>query len=543
MSIVTPIPQQTTIKAYKAPAWDDRLLDIRLFETDTERQSYLQGLWIKTWNNCSVQRTGRSIRVEASINEMLECGYISWINTGLPGDPITFYAWVTSVDYVNVNTVEISFEVDWIQTYLFEFSFDGCFIEREHVLDDVYGKYVLPEDLNTGEYIVTDTSYWFPETPYTAVVAQTLASTYNIVPGGMVTGLESTAYLSNVEGIADFQLFLNRYTTTPERVVSIFMCVANMVGAGHTAIKFTDGVSVPHTTQIDGYTPHNQKTLQYPFQFLSVDNFNGMTENYRWEENTATAPGQPYPPMQFQVNGSPVPKPHLEIFPTYYKHGEITSALAPGATNNGYNQIKVTYDDFPSVPYATDSYRAWVSEFGHSFAVNQQATLISGGVNMFGGVVSAMRSVKKGNVVGLASSIAGTINSGMNTYNQYTQQQQEKESHQIHSQQLHGTVSSSGFNFDFGRIGFRITQYSAKGEQLKRIDNYFDQFGYRVDRVGVPNIRGRQYFNYVKCAYADVSCPNEDAKLMMERAMMQGCWFWHVNNINHSPGQNPVIGS
>lgn len=76
--------------------------------------------------------------------------YMAFKNTSFENK--WFYAFVDSAEYLNNNTVTIAYHIDVIQTYMFDWVFNQCLIEREHTVTDNFGEHTLPEGLETGEY-------------------------------------------------------------------------------------------------------------------------------------------------------------------------------------------------------------------------------------------------------------------------------------------------------------------------------------------------------------------------------------------------------
>lgn len=76
--------------------------------------------------------------------------YMAFKNTSFENK--WFYAFVDSAEYLNNNTVTIAYHIDVIQTYMFDWKFNQCLIEREHTVTDNYGEHTLPEGLETGPY-------------------------------------------------------------------------------------------------------------------------------------------------------------------------------------------------------------------------------------------------------------------------------------------------------------------------------------------------------------------------------------------------------
>lgn len=102
-------------------------------------------------------RTGEdSIKVELKTAALYDCNYLMFQNTGYKdksGRSRWFYAFIDRVDYVNEETSEIFYTIDPMQTWLFDYKFADCMVEREHVRDDGIGKNVISEPVECGEYM------------------------------------------------------------------------------------------------------------------------------------------------------------------------------------------------------------------------------------------------------------------------------------------------------------------------------------------------------------------------------------------------------
>lgn len=107
--------------------------------------------------NLQYLRTGEnSIKVEKDTASLYDCNYLMFQNTGYidaSGRARWFYAFIDRVDYVNEATSEIFYTIDPMQTWLFDFKFADCMVEREHVRDDRIGKNVISEPVECGDYM------------------------------------------------------------------------------------------------------------------------------------------------------------------------------------------------------------------------------------------------------------------------------------------------------------------------------------------------------------------------------------------------------
>ena len=513
MSIISPFPQNTEIKLYKGIPWGSDYKEIRLFNSEAERATFLEGRRVATWQNCSIIKQGETIRLTGQINDYLTCNYLSFVNNGAGqlANARTFYAFILGVNYVNINTFEVEYQIDWIQSYLFDFEIGECMVEREHVNNDSVGENTLEEGIDIGEYCVRGQD----EISFTPVVLAYYLAQENDVQNvnNVASCLHLGTYALTDSGLEQLKNLIALYNETPERLVMLQMGVTDMVGGDHFFHK-TETVIRDSAFSFGGksYTPVNKKLLCYPYMLLSLDNFNGQVEQYRWEmfDNPSSA--------TFAIEGSASPKPCMECFPVNYK-----GATASPSSPNTVEQEGVFYENFPQVPYATDAFRAWVSQYGTTTAISVGASVATSVIGMATGA-------------GMVHGLTNLIQTGASAYQQY-------KDHKIHSQQMHGDIGASGLQYARDSVGFRVTQFAIRPEYAQRIDNFFTRYGYRVDASKKPNIRGRAYLNYVKCSMAQVDGDIPiDTKQALENALTSGTTFWHVNQMNMIVTYNPIVG-
>ena len=94
------------------------------------------------------------MRIEIKAEDLYDCNYLAFQNTSFGAK--WFYAFITGVEYVNNVTSEITFELDVMQTYLFDITVGECFVEREHVIDDSIGANTIAEPVDCPEPEVED---------------------------------------------------------------------------------------------------------------------------------------------------------------------------------------------------------------------------------------------------------------------------------------------------------------------------------------------------------------------------------------------------
>ena len=102
-------------------------------------------------SNYTYQRVQKGVaRVGINAENLYDCNYMMFQNTGFGNK--WFYAFITSVEYVNNECSEIHFELDEMQTWHFDYTPDICFVERQHSSSDNIGDNITPEPVATGEY-------------------------------------------------------------------------------------------------------------------------------------------------------------------------------------------------------------------------------------------------------------------------------------------------------------------------------------------------------------------------------------------------------
>ena len=102
-----------------------------VFRNKTNQTAYFQSKLVRQTVNCpDVRKTG-ILRLEVAGSVVATCNYLSFINPSF--DNKIVYARILDYDYINNECVEIAYEIDYWQTWMFDVTFDPCYIEREHL--------------------------------------------------------------------------------------------------------------------------------------------------------------------------------------------------------------------------------------------------------------------------------------------------------------------------------------------------------------------------------------------------------------------------
>lgn len=450
-------------------------------------------------------RPGQPLRLPINMSQIYDCNYIMFQNTNY--NDKWFYAFITDIRWVNVNACEIDYELDVVQTWLYDYNFRECFVEREHALTDIPGDNLVLENLELGDYTYQEPINTNKFSAYYYMVAATVDKQGNDAVGGNYAGVYSGLEYNMFATPAQLNQYIDLMVSQSkaDSIVSISMFPAPFVADKGSSEAELEVVSVPKNNgygsgQLDGYTPRNKKLLTYPFNFLFCTNLAGGSANFPYEYFSTDN-------CQFYIFCDMTPNPTATLVPAAYK----------GVAQN-YNE-KITMDGFPICAWTTDTYKAWLAQNGSSTAITTMG-------NAFSGVANLM-SFNFGGAVGNALSIAQTVAKVKAT--------------EALPPQAHGAAGNSSL-VSLQKKDFYFYPTSIRKEYAEIIDNYFNMFGYATHKVKVPNFTGRQYWNYVETKNACVrgNVP-QTAAARMEEILNSGITFWHDDNIGLYNRTNSIL--
>ena len=107
-----------------------------VFKNKAEQSAYFASKKTAARANCTyIKKTGR-LRIEYSTSVVLNSDYISFINPSF--ENTTFYAEIIDFEYVNNETTDILYSIDWFQTFMFDVRYHASSIVREHLTENQY---------------------------------------------------------------------------------------------------------------------------------------------------------------------------------------------------------------------------------------------------------------------------------------------------------------------------------------------------------------------------------------------------------------------
>ncbi len=497
------------------------------FASKTAQANYFLSLPHVRMEKATFQRKDGTIRWNASFEDVMQYNYCMYRNINYGNK--WFYAFITNVEWLSNDSSAITIKTDVWQTWQFDITFKRCFVEREHVNNDTFGIHTIPEGLEYGEYIVNsvvDTDYSIALSDcYLVVQASDLCNAmYNYFsdnpPTRIYNGIPQGCYFIclTTESYTDLNNFLLSYDAEnkADAIVSIGLIPKALVDGEPVVISFAtsygfDAFMLPPSTTtktlttttlakqttLNGYTPKNNKCLCSPYNYLLATNNGGTTVEYAWEEFSGST-------ANFTTRGVITQGCDIKTTPSNYKNTNLSG---------GY-EWSLTSQKLPMISWNSNFYLNWCAVNGKYLEQQKGFTLGNFALGIAGGIANRNTMEIAKSMGGLASSIASI-------------EQQQREA-SMTPPSARGNANSGDINFTLGKSKCSFYKMSIKAEYAKIIDDYFTQFGYKVNSLKIPNLTGRPNWNYVKTHGCNILGDVPQADLQEIKDLFnRGITIWH----------------
>ena len=506
-----------------------------MFDNATAQYNYFTSLPKLEFDNLTYVRKDDILRIPTdetgvgvTYEKLLQYNFCMYQNTYFGNK--WFYAFIDDIKWINPSLTEVHLKTAYYQTWQFDLVFANSFIEREHVNDDTIGLHTIPEGLETGDYIQQIfSSTYIDQTPnylstYYFVVALSdwpydVATPPNNFYNGLFSGFrylafENDAYLYNF--LVDIQDEsggdpIGAIFVVPQFITGLDSEDFEILVTGKTwkaawvpetlhAITMSSNIRVTDVKILgNNYTPKNNKLLCYPYRCIVLNNNAGSSMEYRYEwffnknvigNNEA---------CEFRIKGIISPGCGIKIYPLDYNE----TAQKTGE----YRNFMYSMDGgkLPTCSWWNDAYTNWLTQN----AVNMP-------LQALGNVFNIGKSAFTGNVGGAVSGLMGI-----------GQQVGEIYSHSLEPATGKGGVNQGDINCS-DNISYKVYRMSIRDEYAKVIDDFFTQFGYKVNRLGTPHLHVRTYFDYIKTIDINIEGNVPETDLEEIRKMFNnGIRFWH----------------
>ena len=532
------------------------------FPSRAAQTSYFTGVCTRVMSeSVYIRPEDGSVRFNVNASEINQHNYIMFTNTE---SSRWWYAFVLDVEYINDETSRVIFQIDVMQTWMFDYTVHPCYVERGHANDDTVGNWLLDEPVSTGElkFVASDIldSTNHPSTGLTELVPIVFTSEepYSGDWGGFAKRTVNGGWNNAVYSGAGMYVFksgvldeVNSWLTSLNKagggsaVSSIILFPKALIpdnwpSGGNVFDSFQKAETkqvewapfVGARNGLDGYMPRNNKLYTYPFNFLRVTNFRGAYHDYRFEFfSDSTQP-------RFNVRGTP--DAAADIFCQPKDYNGLTTGVEEQLSLGGIVQANWVYN----------SYQNWLAQN----AGNNLLNLISGalmivpaaravgagvkGAVEFGGlkaanrvdIVKDMAGVNPLEAAGAAMGAQSLAQLGANVF----------DASQAPSK-LVGTVTGAAVS-GIGYGTFGAYRMCVRRNFAKLIDDFFDMYGYTTQELKVPNVTGRACWNYVKTRNSCVTGAVPSADLAQINANFDnGITFWHDANVGDYNRSNNIV--
>lgn len=533
------------------------------FDSVAEQNNYFFRKAFKQFHNVSYQRERRNvITLEIPATDVYACNYLLFKNTSY-GEK-WFFAFVNSVEYVNDNVTDIYYELDMMQTWMFEYTLSQCMVEREHSVTDKIFENTKPENIGYGELMCG--------------VSQNLLSSHGLL-GEYACVITSKPYSSGdipiklysqfcpvygyIGRAEDMNTIVQEFVRAGWQDAVLSVTVGNKLmaqGADETHFdmpkqvpkedfKFvcygvTSGIHEGEEQFKDqlpnGYKPRNKKLFGYPYNQLWISNNQGTVNEYRYEDFKTDKDGF----FHMEVAASGISSPECVLYPLDYRGVDK------------YYDHALVLTGYPTVPWIGDTYKAYmamnrnqienavftqgangvmntVSAFlGGAMTVNNAADMLQAAK---ADASNAGKTVSQTTKTGLRQQAMGGIFSAIGTagtsvvdYMTTVWQVEAKLKDVSNIPPNVGGLSGAGSVTNaLSRFDYSTYYMCVKPEYAEIVDKFFDMFGYNTCTVKVPNTHSRPHWNYVKTIGCEIQgfLPQEAANII-KAVYDHGVTFW-----------------
>lgn len=253
--------------------------------------------------------------------------------------------------------------------------------------------------------------------------------------------------------------------------------------------------------------------------YLGFNPQNGSEKIYRYE-NFLNA--TPVFDLMSEINPSPV----IEVIPQNYR-GDGSNSINDACVITGY----------PTLSYKNDVFNSWLAKNSEVISLQMQQKMFNyeiGAYQKGASMISNMLGIVT-DPENMGTHFSNIINEGVdlvkttkNTELDIAQTMAQVESQKLLPDQV--TLSSSNATL----LGYELmqenifTRYSIKSQFARRIDKYFDMYGYLTNERKVPNIDNRPYWNYIKTIGSNIAADIPQGDLLAINNMFDnGITLWH----------------
>lgn len=492
---------ETTVYLYRATGVDNG--NQPYFTSEGAKMAWYNSHSPRSYSVYSYQRENREyIRVDDKAENLRYYDMMGFRN----GSGKWVLCRIESVEFINPNCTEITYSVDYMQTYIENITFGSCWVEREMQTGDWAGSdpafnNLQPEGIETG--VLTRTRVNTDVFNYDRFKLVVL-STYDIegdpnffdfsLLNGYPIGINKLIFDLSFSGMTDLGNALSNYEKkgidVSRAIVGMFVVPQEYADAPNYVQKMDVIKPWPGIT---GYRVVNAKCFSGEFFRLELSNRRGNEQELRPEILMKSGGGN----MKLTMIGS-------------FGAGNGGSILYPDEYEGHAMDFGVIRYDDVQAPFVCDAFSSWLAANTGNIGTSMAASI--GGAIAMSVVNPALAPLGAVNAVGAVGSALGKV------------WDKSKD-----PAALGGQVAGSVLEVVLDNYGFTVNWLHPTDENLRSIDEFFGWYGYRTNRYKVPNVNTRPKWNYVKTSDAVCRGPfSKKAQDFMQSLMNAGVTFWHL---------------
>lgn len=523
---VAPRNPETKLRLYSGVPWSDEYEHVRLYSSKAELLDHLE-LYRRNIPGVDLShltpiRVGNyDIRVPFTEMKALNLNYLAFQNTGISNEWV--FCFIDSIEWLSEKTTRINFSLDVFQNNFYNTNIKPCFVEYHHIprREDGIGVNLVPVNLEAGETIVSQHKK-LNLTPTDCCIFVTRGTVEQSWFDGRV---ENGVYcwgsighydVTTNDGLEKINGLLKEYNDqgAQDAVIGLFMSPKLCIHAlGGKEIK-------PKTTSMqisgnafEGYKPKNKKLYSYPWLYCLADNNQGNTHIYRYEYSYNQDKS-----IEFDSYGTIATLPQVLTAPKNYKTREN---LAHGLMNEA-----LINSSFPMCSFSSDTYRAWLAQNKSSIALSQIRT----GVDSVLGLGTSIAGLAGGSLQGGLNGASKTTSAFWDALGMLANQTDRSRNAGV----THGKALSENVMTGIKECGVDFYEMSCKRQFAEMADSFFEQFGYPINKITMPNLHSRNRWNYVKTSHCGFTGNIDLDQLKKLRNIFDnGVTLWHTDDIGN----------
>ena len=324
------------------------------------------------------------------------------------------------------------------------------------------------------------------------------------------------------------------------------------------------------------------KLLMYPYSLIEITNFKGETFTLKMEN--ITNPDGYGKELDLVILSSLGVTPKTAIIPRFYLNN--TNFIDDNDREINDISYGIIDDDVSDIPIIDDYTASYIQANKNSISTTNKYAMDNAlrGVSqnnannrLNNAIINKQQQYRESDAqVGMLSSalslnLGGALSSGYNLIKGYDLAEGERakmnlnnqfanENLMINAEQSIGmtqaklkdinnippTISNMGNNslFSYGNNfrGIYIACKTVKTEYVEQLTNYFKMFGYKVNKLEIPNTKSRKSYNYIKTINANIigNIPNVHLNTL-KGIFDKGLTIWHTDNIGNYNQDNEEV--